>query len=128
MSEESLRKSTPLKRPLRILFIEDDAADLELCLHALINANLEFQCDPVPTLEELTEKLDTQDYDVVLADYQFAGWTGMDALQVVRQQRKHTPFILVSGALGEEKAVECIKDGVDDYILKNSLARLPVAI
>ncbi len=128
MSEESLREGTLLKRPLRILFIEDDAADLELCLHALINANLEFHCDPVATLEELTEKLGTQDYDVVLADYQFAGWTGMDALHLVRQQRKYIPFILVSGVLGEEKAVECIKDGVDDYILKHSLTRLPVAI
>src|SRR5258708_10061638 len=52
----------------------------------------------------------------------------MDARELVRQERKHIPFILVSGALGEEKAVECIKDGVDDYILKDSLVRLPVAI
>jgi diguanylate cyclase (GGDEF)-like protein/PAS domain S-box-containing protein len=128
MGEEPLRESKLLKHPLRILFIEDDAADLELCLHALKNSNLKFHCDPVPTLEELTEKLRIQDYDVVLADYQFAGWTGMDALQLVRQQRKYIPFILVSGALGEEKAVECIKEGVDDYILKDRLARLPVAI
>jgi diguanylate cyclase (GGDEF)-like protein/PAS domain S-box-containing protein len=101
---------------------------MDLCLHALINANLKFHCDPVPTLEELSEKLRTEAYDVVLADYQFAGWTGIDALQLVRQQPKHIPFILVSGALGEEKAVECIKNGVDDYILKDRLTRLPVAI
>ena len=128
MSEESPKESQLRKRPLRILFLEDDTADLELCLRALTKANLEFQCDPVPSLEELAEKLRTQAYDVILADYQFEGWTGMDALELVRQQRKHIPFILVSGALGEEKAVECIKDGVDDYILKESLARLPVAI
>jgi len=128
MNEESPKESSLRKRPLRILFLEDNAADLELCVRALTKANLEFQCDPVPALEEFAEKLRTQAYDVILADYQFAGWTGMDALELVRQQRKHIPFILVSGALGEEKAVECIKDGVDDYILKDSLVRLPVAI
>src|SRR5260370_16409011 len=111
-----------------MLFVEDNAADLELCVRALTKANLEFQCDPVPALEEFAEKLRTQAYDVILADYQFAGWTGMDALELVRQQRTHIPFILVSGALGEEKEVECIKDGVDDYILKDSLVRLPLPI
>src|SRR5260370_18919729 len=128
MNEESPKESSLRKRPLRILFLEDNAADLELCVRALTKANLEFQCDPVPALEEFGEKLRTQAYDVILADYQFAGWTGMDALQLMRQQRKHIPFILVSGALGEEKAVECIKDGVEDYILKDRLVRLPVAI
>jgi len=128
MSEESPKESPLRKRPLRILFLEDNADDLDLCVRALTKANLEFQCDPVSALEEFAEKLRTQAYDVILADYQFAGWTGMDALQLVRQQRKHIPFILVSGALGEEKAVECIKDGVDDYILKDRLVRLPVAI
>lgn len=128
MSEEPPESSPTRHRPLRILFLEDDAADLELCLRALTKANLEFQCDPVPALEEFAEKLRTQAYDVILADYQFAGWTGMDALELVRQQRKHIPFILVSGALGEEKAVECIKHGADDYILKDRLTRLPAAI
>ncbi len=128
MSEESPKESPLRKRPLRILFLEDNADDLDLSVRALTKANLEFQCDPVSALEEFAEKLRTQAYDVILADYQFAGWTGMDALQLVRQQRKHIPFILVSGALGEEKAVECIKDGVDDYILKDRLVRLPVAI
>ncbi len=128
MSEESPKESPLRKRPLRILFLEDNADDLDLGVRALTKANLEFQCDPVSALEEFAEKLRTQAYDVILADYQFAGWTGMDALQLMRQQRKHIPFILVSGALGEEKAVECIKDGVEDYILKDRLVRLPVAI
>src|SRR5713101_6815167 len=128
MSEESPRESTLPKRPLRILFLEDNAADLELCLMVLKGANLEFHCDPAQTLEEFAEKLGAQVCDVILADYQFAGWTGMDALELVRQQRKDIPFILVSGALGEEKAVECMKKGVDDFILKDSLTRLPRAI
>jgi diguanylate cyclase (GGDEF)-like protein/PAS domain S-box-containing protein len=128
MNEESPKECPLSERPVRILFLENNVADLELCRSALTNANLEFRCDPVPALEDLSEKLRTQDYDVVLAGYQFASWTGMDALRLVRQQNRHIPFILVSGALGEEKAVECIKHGADDYILKERLTRLPVAI
>ena len=128
MNEESPKENTLRKRPLRILFLEDDAADLELCLSELKRAKLEFHCEPALTLEEFTEKLSAQAYDIVLADYQFAGWTGMDALELLRQQGKDIPFILVTGALGEERAVELIKQGVDDYILKECLTRLPVAI
>jgi diguanylate cyclase (GGDEF)-like protein/PAS domain S-box-containing protein len=128
MNKESPKEHLLSKRPVRILFLEDDAADVELCRRALTNANLEFQCDPVPALEDLAEKLRTQAYDVVLADYQFARRMGIDALRLVRQQCRHTPLILVSGAHGEEKAVECIQHGADDYILKDRLTRLPVAI
>src|SRR5207245_11666873 len=66
--------------------------------------------------------------DIVLADYNLSGWTGMDALAFLREKGKDIPFILVTGALGEEMAVECVKKGVSDYIRKDRLARLPVAI
>ena len=128
MSEISSREDTLRRRPLRILFLEDDLADLELCLNVLKRANLDFHCDPALSLQEFEEKLCAQAYDVVLADYQFAGWTGMDALALLQQQSKDIPFILVTGALGEENAVECIKEGVDDYVLKDRLSRLPSAI
>lgn len=128
MSEESSEEKTLRKRPLRILFLEDDLADLELCLRALKRAKLDFHCDPALNLHEFEKKLCAEAYDVILADYQFAGWTGMDALELLRQQGKDIPFILVTGALGEENAVECIKEGVDDYILKDRLTRLPSAI
>jgi diguanylate cyclase (GGDEF)-like protein/PAS domain S-box-containing protein len=128
MSEESSRESAVLKRPLRILFLEDDAADLELCLRVLRAARLEFHCDPALTLQEFAQKFCAQAYDVILADYQFAGWTGMDALELMREQRDDIPFILVSGGLGEDVAVDCVKRGASDYVLKDRLSRLPVAI
>ena len=92
-------------------------------LRALARTNLDFHCDPVSTLGSFAEKLSTQAYDVVLADYQFTGWTGMDALEILRNEHKNLPFILVTGALGEQKAVACLKAGVDDYILKGSARR-----
>jgi len=82
----------------------------------------------VQTAQEFVERLSAKAYDVVLADYRLPGWTGMDALELLRQQGKEIPFILVTGALGEEMAVECVKRGVADYILKDRLVRLPVAI
>ena len=66
--------------------------------------------------------------DVVLADYNLGQWRGTDALEILREEGLDIPLILVSGALGDVTAVECIKQGVTDYVLKDSLARLPMAL
>ena len=66
--------------------------------------------------------------DVVLADYNLGQWRGTEALEIMREEGLDIPLILVSGALGDVTAVECIKQGVTDYVLKDSLARLPVAL
>jgi diguanylate cyclase (GGDEF)-like protein/PAS domain S-box-containing protein len=116
------------KRPLELLYLEDDGADLELCLSGLVRADFVIHCDPVSTLEEFVERLSTKTYDVILSDYRLRGFTGMDALRSLREKRNDTPFILVSGALGEDNAVECVKRGVDDFVLKDRLYRLPAAI
>jgi diguanylate cyclase (GGDEF)-like protein/PAS domain S-box-containing protein len=126
MEAAQLRKVLP-ERPLQILLIEDNPAEVELCFKELIKANLDFHCDPVSTLVEFEEKLSVHDYDVILADYQLAGWTSMDALALLKTRGKDVPFVLVTGTLGEEKAVECLEYGVDEYILKDRLARLPLA-
>jgi diguanylate cyclase (GGDEF)-like protein/PAS domain S-box-containing protein len=128
VSSESVLEKIVHARPLQILLFEDDSADVELCLRALARTNLDFHCDPVPTLDTFTDRLSMQEYDVVLSDYRFTDWTGLDALEILRNKGKNAPFILVTGALGEQKAVECIKAGVDDYILKDQLADLPAAI
>jgi diguanylate cyclase (GGDEF)-like protein/PAS domain S-box-containing protein len=122
-TEQALRKC-----PLRILYLEDDGADVELCLKTLTKENLDFHCDPVSTIEQFLERLSEQTYDVVLADYQLMGCTGMDALALLRKKSINIPFILVSGALGEDKAVECVRNGVDDFILKDRVAHLPFSI
>jgi diguanylate cyclase (GGDEF)-like protein/PAS domain S-box-containing protein len=110
------------------LFIEDDPADFELCIRELEKAGLEPIADLVRSPEEFCARLNAQIYDVILSDYRLPGWTGMDALEFLRQQGKNIPLILVTGALGEEMAVECVKRGVSDYVLKDHSSRLPLVI
>jgi len=124
---ESTRKAVR-KRPVRILLIEDSADDVEFCLRELKKAELESRFDVVQTPEEFADRLGAKTYDIILADYALQHWTGMDAFDLLCKEGRDIPFVLVTGALGEEKAVECIKNGVADYILKDRLARLPVAI
>ena len=97
--------------PLHVLLIENSVADAELNLHELGRAG--FQCKPqiVAARAEFLEHLGRFPFDIVLADYRLPGWTGMDALSVMRQAGRDVPFILVTGTLGEEVAVECIKQG-----------------
>src|SRR5580704_993349 len=87
-------------RHLEILYLEDSEADFESCVRELARAHFDFRCDPVSTLEEFTQKLPANTYDIVLADYQLKGFTGLSALALLHESRKNVPFILVSGALG----------------------------
>src|ERR1051326_2006497 len=116
------------QQPLRVLFVEDNYADFELCLHELKKANLEVLPDIVQTQDEFVAKLEGAPYDVILADYRLPGWTGMDALRVARERNENTPFILVTGVLGDGVVVDCLKQGVSDYVLKDRISRLPIAI
>jgi len=113
---------------LRILWIEDDPADAQLGLRQLEKAGYQVSADLIQSPEELDAAVCSRDYDMVLADYNLPGWTGMDALEKLHHHEKPTPFILVTGALGEETAVECIKRGAVDCVLKDRLVRLPVAV
>jgi light-regulated signal transduction histidine kinase (bacteriophytochrome) len=108
--------------------VEDEPADVELALRALRQAGLEASADIAQTPEEFTEMVQKNSYDVILADYKLPGWNGMETVEILRQQGLDVPIILVSGALGELTAVECIKQGAADYILKDHLARLPESV
>jgi PAS domain S-box-containing protein len=114
--------------PLHAMLIENSLADAELNIHELERAG--FQCQPqiIATRAEFLEHLGRFPFDIVLADYRLPGWTGMDAFSAMRQAGRDAPFILVTGILGEEVAVECIKQGVTDYVLKEHLARLPLVV
>jgi len=124
----AVSETASAQQQLRILFVEDSLPDAELCLRELRKAGLEVTADIVQTSEEFDKHLSSNPYDLVLADYNLPRWTGIDALKHLKNQDKGIPFILVTGTLGEETAVECIKQGATDYILKDSLTRLPVAI
>ena len=113
---------------LRVLLLEDDPDHAERCLREFRKAHLDVCCDVLKTREEFIERLRSHRYDVVLADYNLGCWTGMEALQILRSEGQTIPLILVTGALGDQKAAECINSGVADYVLKDRLERLPVAI
>ena len=122
------REPKPGRTPLRVLFFEDDAEDIELSLRALRSAEFHVTSEVAVTLEEFRERLRSASYDVILSDYRMPGVTGMDIFELVKNEGLDIPFILVTGALGDEKAVECLKEGVADYVIKDRLARLPVAV
>jgi two-component system cell cycle sensor histidine kinase/response regulator CckA len=117
-----------MNAPLHVLLIENSAADAQLNLHELGHAG--FQCHPqvVATRAEFLELLGRFPFDVVLADYRLPGWTGMDAFSAMRQAGRDVPFVLVTGTMGEEVAVECIRQGVTDFVLKDHLSRLPLVV
>jgi PAS domain S-box-containing protein len=114
--------------PLRLLLLENEAQDAELTLVELRASGFEVECTLAQDREEFLAALQSGKFDAVLADYRLPSWTGLDALKELRASGKDTPFLLVTGTLGEEAAVECIKQGVSDYILKDHLPRLPSAL
>jgi hypothetical protein len=127
-ASESLTTLWNMAAPLHVMLIENSSADAELNIHELQRAG--FQCRPqiVCTRAEFLEQLRCFPFDIVLADYSLPGWTGMDAFAAMRRAGRDAPFILVTGILGEEVAVECIKQGITDYVLKEHLARLPLVV
>jgi two-component system, cell cycle sensor histidine kinase and response regulator CckA len=115
-------------RSIRVLLVEHELADAELAKRALLRDGIAADFDIVGTRPEFEGKLESNSYDVVLADYRLPGWTGLDALQEIQKRDLNLPLVLVTGTLGEEKAVECIRMGVTDYVLKEQLTRLPLAL
>jgi len=110
------------------LLVEDNLADSELVLRELRRGGFEVTCDVVQTADQFRQKLQTTTPDVVLADYNLGSWRGMEALEILRSAGLDIPLILVSGAMGDVTAVECIKLGATDYVLKDSLTRLPASV
>jgi signal transduction histidine kinase len=113
---------------LRVLLVEDEPRDVELALRALRQAGFEASGDVAQAAGEFTELVRSNSYNVVLADYKLPNWNGMESVEVLRQEGLDVPVILLSGALGELTAVECIKQGAADYVLKDHMARLPEAV
>ena len=112
--------------PLRALLLEDDPDFAELLSMWLKPAGI--SCEAISTAAELETCIASGEFDVVLSDYSLAGWTGMDALEQLRARGSDAPFIVVTGALGDEKAADCLRAGACDYLLKDRLDRLPAAI
>ena len=113
---------------LRVLILEDNKRDAELCMQELKKAGIEVDADVVDTEHTFVARLQSRTYDVILSDYRIPTWGGVEAFRLLKQSGRDIPFILITGTLGEEAAVDLIKEGVADYILKDRLVRLPSAV
>ncbi len=114
--------------PLEILLLEDSTFDAELLLASLETTHPRARVTWVKDEPGLLGALETQRFDLILSDYQLPGFTGAEALALAQRLVPDTPFIFVSGVIGEENTVELLKRGATDYVMKGRLARLPVAI
>ena len=110
--------------PLQLLVVEDSRDDFELSLRTLENAGLKINAVQVASREEFQNLTAANRYHVIFSDDTLRGWTGMEALQLLKQQGNDTPFILVCDAVGEERAVEYIKAGAADLVWKSRLSAL----
>ena len=113
--------------PLRILHLEDDPADAELIEAILTNEGLHCAIERVRTRAEFVQALE-REHDVILADFALPGFSGVTAQGLARERRPEVPFVFVSGSIGEEVAIERLKEGATDYVLKQRLHRLPSAV
>jgi two-component system cell cycle sensor histidine kinase/response regulator CckA len=108
----------------KILLLEDNPNDAELIESELENAGMSFISHRVDSKEEFVDALDSFRPDVVLSDFSMPSFDGMTALSITRSQYPEMPFIFISGTIGEEKAIEALKNGATDYVLKDHPARL----
>ncbi len=114
-------------RPLRVLHLEDSELDHELALAHLRRSALEVETRRVETRVDFEAAL-AESWDAVISDFNLPGFSGLQALQIVRARDSTLPFILVSGEIGEDTAVAAMRNGASDYLLKGNLARLAPAL
>ena len=113
---------------LRILILEDNPADAELEQRLLAGAGLDFTAVVVDTAASYQQQIDAFRPDVILADFSLPGFSGEGAIKIARERCPDTPVVVVSGTIGDEAAVELIRQGATDYILKDRPARLAPVI
>jgi len=115
------------RRKIRVLLVEDQVADADLMLRELRRAGFEPESRCVDCEADFVAELDPR-IDIILADYTLPLFDGMAALRCLQQRQLDIPFVIVTGSLGDELAARCIKEGVTDYLLKDRLERLGLAV
>ena len=113
-----------MSRPIRVLVVEDCEDDALLAMRMLRRGGLEPTYRRVQDIDSLRAALDEDRWDAVISDFTMPGFSGLKALNVLRETGLDIPFIFVSGTIGEEIAVEAMKAGASDYVMKQNLARL----
>src|ERR1700723_155102 len=113
---------------LQLVVVEDSAVDAELVARHLSKAGLDVVMHRVQTESELVSALREKQPDLILSDFSLPQFSGLRALDLAIAHAPETPFIYVSGTIGEERAIEALRRGATDYVLKTNLARLPSAV
>jgi len=117
-----------MKTPIRTLHLEDDRQDAELVASMLHGGGIDAVIDVVDTRSGFGEKIARGGYDLILADYQLPQFDGLEALAMAQRIRPDVPLIIVSGVMGEEAAIDSMRSGATDYVLKTRLSRLVPAV
>lgn len=120
--------ATPARKPLAVLIVEDSDSDAELLVRALRRIDFEPTVQVVKSLGEMQGALKDRAWDLVLADWVLPDFSGLEALELYRRFGLKIPFIIVSGRIGEEAAVEAMRSGADDYVLKDRWETLGPAV
>jgi C4-dicarboxylate-specific signal transduction histidine kinase len=120
--------STETNGQLHILYLEDEPDFASLVKNLLVHEGFRVDMAVVDNRASFMAALQERPFDVILGDYQLPDWNGFQALEMARQLVPQTPFLLISGMLGEDVAIECLKRGATDYVLKNGINRLVPAI
>lgn len=122
------KKNLEICTPIRVLMVEDSKDDAALIMHELTRNGCEVMSERVDTREALENALDRQGWDIIIADYSMPQFGGIEAFKLIQERNEDLPLILVSGVIGEDVAVEAMKIGVHDYVMKDNLARLGHAV
>lgn len=117
-----------MESKINILHLEDNIYDAELIEHILTSNNLDTLIKRVDNKDDFTNSLELNKYDIIISDNTLHNFSGMEALELVKEKHIDTPFIFVSGTIGEETAIESLKHGATDYVLKHRIERLIPAV
>jgi PAS domain S-box-containing protein len=111
-----------------VLIVDDDAAAAELAVSVLERAGYRLAFETIGSATDFEERLAHSDYDAILCNHNLQAWTGIDALEILKRSGKDIPFLALTAVLGDEAAIEYVKRGATDYLLKDRLEQLPVAL
>jgi PAS domain S-box-containing protein len=123
-----MQKENQMGTPLRVLLVEDSEGDARLITLELEQSGYDVSFERVDTADAFSAALSRQAWDVIIADYYMPGFNGLEALAIVNERGLDLPFIIASGVIGEDVAVEAMKSGAYDYVMKDRLVRLGSAV
>ena len=113
---------------LRVLFVEDDQADMDLALHHMRKAGLDLSAHRVHSPQNLDQVLDSPEFDVALCDFRLPGWNGLDALRLLRTKAPQLPVVMLTGEITEERVLQARKLGASELVHKDRMQLLPAAV